>query len=53
MKGQIPGGRPGIFPLVWHGNDIKVVQVFPIAIAPIFTIRGRRWHPWIAIEPLL
>src|SRR6516165_4036983 len=30
---QVPGGEPGILPLVGHGNDLGVVDVRPFAIA--------------------
>ena len=31
VKGQVPGGVPGIFPLVGHGDDVAVEQVPPVA----------------------
>ena len=35
MKRKIPGGIPGIFPLVGHRNDIAVIEVCPVGIAAI------------------
>mmetsp|Transcript_25840 Transcript_25840/g.42091 ORF Transcript_25840/g.42091 Transcript_25840/m.42091 type:complete len:226 (-) Transcript_25840:354-1031(-) len=34
MKRQIPGGIPGIFPFVWHGDHVQVVEMIPIFISP-------------------
>ena len=33
VKGQVPGGIPGIFPLVGHRDDVGVVQMRPVAVA--------------------
>ena len=30
LKGQVPGGEPGILPLVRHGQDAHRVQVLPV-----------------------
>src|SRR5262249_18776903 len=32
VKSKIPSGVPGVFPFVWHRNDIGVVYVRPVAI---------------------
>ena len=53
MERQIPGGVPGIFPLVGHGDDVGVVQMRPLVIA------ARRCAPaagriaGIALEPIV
>ena len=31
VEGEIPGGVPGILPLVGHRDDVAVVQVGPVA----------------------
>ena len=33
VEGQVPGGVPGVLPLVGHGDDVGVVDVFPVEIA--------------------
>lgn len=43
VKGQIPGGIPGIFPLVGHGDNVIVQHVVPIAIPHAMPLGGT--HP--------
>ena len=33
VKGQVPGGEPGILPLVGHRDDVGVVEMPPVAVA--------------------
>ena len=33
VEGEIPGGVPGILPLVRHGDDVAVVHVVPVVVA--------------------
>src|SRR6266536_5692352 len=33
VKRQIPGGEPGVFPLVGHRDDVGGVEVFPVGVA--------------------
>ena len=42
VKGQIPGGEPGVFPLVGHGDDIGIIEMQPLAVTslPAFRRRG-------------
>ncbi len=35
VESEVPGGIPGIFPFVWHGNHILVFQVFPVVVTAI------------------
>src|SRR5436190_3478851 len=52
MKGEIPGGKPGILPFVRHRNDVASEKVTPAAVAPILAaFRGRRLQR-IAVQPL-
>src|SRR6516225_11064863 len=53
MKGEVPGSKPGIFPLVRHRDDIGDNKVPPIAVAPVLPVLRRRGLSWIAIEPML
>ena len=38
VKGQVPAGVPGIFPFVRHRDHIEVVEVLPLAVAPILAL---------------
>ena len=42
MKGEVPGGEPGIFPLVRHRHDVGGDEVRPIAVAAVLAALGRR-----------
>ena len=49
MKREVPRRIPGILPFVWHGDDVRVVEVRPLVIAPLLPTvrrlgsdRGRR-----------
>jgi hypothetical protein len=51
MEGQVPGGVPGVLPLVRHGEDVFVVQVFPVAVAAAAPLRRGRRLTGVAPEP--
>jgi hypothetical protein len=51
MERQVPRGKPRIFPFVGHGNDIRIVQVFPITVATAFAFRWRGRLRWVASQP--
>ena len=51
VKGEIPGGVPGVFPLVGHRDDVGVVEVAPLAVAAVEARGGRRGLARIALEP--
>ncbi len=53
VKCGIPRGVPGILPLVRHRNDVAVVQVRPVAVANLFSVRRRRRHVGIALQPVI
>src|SRR4051794_18927818 len=52
MEGKIPGGIPGILPLIRHGNYILVKKLHPLAITALLTFL-RRKRDSIAIQPSL
>ena len=41
VKREIPGGIPGILPLVRHGDDVGVVDMRPIRVASMEPLSGR------------
>src|SRR5215472_52795 len=51
VEGKIPGGVPGILPLVGHGNDVVVVKMRPILVAAVPTLIGRLRPGGIALQP--
>ena len=53
MEGQVPGGEPGVFPLVAHAHDPHRVEVAPVAIADILARAGRGRVGVVAVEPAL
>ncbi len=50
---QVPGGIPGIFPLVRHRHHPLIIQVPPLPIAPILALRRWRRLGRVASQPLL
>ena len=53
VKGRVPGGVPGILPLVGHGDHVAIEQVAPVRVAPLPAACGRRRLAGIAFEPVL
>src|ERR1700719_593062 len=51
MEGQIPGGVPGIFPCVGHGNHVGIIQMYPAGVATSAALRRRRRLGGISFEP--
>ncbi len=51
VKGQVPGGVPGILPLVGHRDHVAIEQVPPIAVASFLSRRTGRHAVGIAVEP--
>ena len=51
MKCQIPCGIPWIFPLVWHRDDIKVLQVCPTVVSSFFPFLWRLVASRISLQP--
>ena len=51
VEGQVPDGVPRVLPLVGHGDDIHVVEMFPVGVATLLALRRRRWAGRIAFKP--
>ena len=51
VKRQIPGGVPGVLPLVGHGQHVGVGEVAPLGVAALPARLGRRRLTGIAVEP--
>jgi hypothetical protein len=51
MKGQIPGSVPGVLPFVRHGDDVGIVQMRPLVVAAIQSLRRWGWLRGIPFEP--
>jgi hypothetical protein len=49
VEGKVPGGVPGILPLVRHGDDVGVVDVGPFVVASFEPLAGRGRLAGIAI----
>ena len=52
-KGQVPGGEPGVFPLVGHGEHVGGVQVHPVRVAAVQPLGRRRRPGRVADQPLV
>ena len=52
VERQVPCRIPRILPLVGHGNHVGVVQVRPLMVAALATLRGRGRIARIAFEPI-
>ena len=53
VERKVPGGVPGVLPLVRHRDDVGVVQMPPFMIAALLPFARRRRHGGIAVEPFL
>ena len=53
VEGQVPGGEPGVLPLVGHRDDVAVEQVRPVGVAALGAAGRRRGLRRIALEPVL
>src|SRR5258708_19028175 len=53
VERQVPGGIPGVFPLVWHRHDTLIVEVSPPGIASIPALRWWEWLGLVPLQPLL
>jgi hypothetical protein len=51
VERQVPGGVPGVLPLVGHRDDVVVVEVLPLAVASGPAADRRRRPGGIAVEP--
>ena len=53
MKRRVPGGEPGILPLVGHAQDVEVVDVPPVRVAATLALGRRLGTGRVAVEPEL
>ena len=53
VEGQVPGGEPGVLPLVRHRDDVGVVEVAPVRVAAVPALRRRRRPGRVAVQPAL
>ena len=51
VERQIPGGVPGVFPLIGHGDDVFVIQVPPGVIPAALAFSRWRWPQGVAGQP--
>ena len=51
VEGQVPGGEPGVLPLVRHGDDVEPVEVAPLGVAPVLAHLGRCGLGRVAVQP--
>ena len=42
VKSQIPCGKPGVFPIIRHREDIFGIEVFPSAVSAVSMLFWRR-----------
>src|ERR1700731_3126378 len=52
VEREVPGGIPGVFPLVGHRDDVRIVQMGPVAVAAVPAPRGWGRLCGIACQPL-
>ena len=52
MKGEIPRRKPGVFPFVRHREDFGVIQMVPVGVAALVSVRWRRRLGFVAFDPL-
>src|SRR5262245_51261126 len=51
VEGEIPCGVPRVLPLVWHRDDVHVVQVAPVVVAATPTGVRRGWTGRVTVQP--
>jgi len=51
VEGQVPGGEPGILPLVRHRDDVEPVEVTPPGVPPVLAPGRRFGLGRIAVQP--
>ena len=52
VEGEVPGGVPGILPLVRHRDHVPVVQVRPVGLRPNIRPRAAAGLRGVALEPV-
>ena len=51
VEGQVPGGEPGVLPLVRHGDDVEPVEVTPPGVPPALARLRRFRLGRVAVQP--
>ena len=51
VEGQVPGGEPGILPLVRHRDDVEPVEVAPLGVPPVLAHLGRFRLGRVPVQP--
>ena len=51
VEGEVPGGEPGVFPLVGHRDDLGGADVAPIVVAAALALGRRRRLGRVAAQP--
>ena len=51
VEGEVPGGIPGVLPLVGHRDDVAVVEVRPLVVAARQALGRRRGVGRVALQP--
>ena len=51
VEAEVPGGVPGILPLIGHGEHVGVIDVLPVVVASVKTLARRCRAGRIALEP--
>ena len=51
VEGQVPGGEPGVLPLVRHGHDVEGVEAAPAAVPAGQPLFGRRRLARVTVQP--
>ncbi len=51
VEGQVPGGEPGILPLVRHRDDVEPVEVAPLGVPPALAHRRRFRLGRVPVQP--
>ena len=52
VERQVPGGIPRVLPVIWHGNDVAVIQMAPIGVAALQPAGRRRRLCRVSLEPV-
>src|ERR1044072_6068386 len=51
VESQVPSGIPRVFPLIGHGDDIRVVEVLPLVVTPMFALDWWQRLIGVAFDP--
>ncbi|MCY1312143.1 hypothetical protein D9M70_625380 [compost metagenome] len=53
MEGQVPGGKPGIFPFIGHGENIGHIGMMPGGVPLVITPFEIKRHFRVPFQPLV